>query len=126
MNTRRHGLSIGLERSGEVFFLTFKPVGKLTHEDYKVINPMIDQALKGIKAPHILALVDATEFDGWELRAAWDDFKLGLKHGNSIDKLAIYGDRKWQHKMAHIADWFMCGNARFFDEAEAAISWLKS
>lgn len=42
MNTKRHGLSIGMERSGINFFLTLKASGKLTHEDYDAITPMID------------------------------------------------------------------------------------
>jgi len=126
MAIMRHGLSIGLERTGPDFVLTLKPVGKLTHDDYKKINPMIDEALKGVKDPHIYALVDATEFQGWELRAAWDDFKLGLKHGNAFDKLAIVGDQHWHEKMAHIADWFMCGNVKFFEEVDEALPWLKT
>lgn len=126
MTLQRHGISIGLERTDNDFVLSLKPVGKLTHDDYTMINPMIDEALNGIKEPHVRAFVDASEFEGWELRAAWDDFKLGLKHGNAFEKLAIYGDKHWQEKMAHIADWFMCGNARYFDNPDEAIAWLKS
>jgi len=29
-----------------------------------------------------------TELQGWELRAAWDDFKIGLKHGGDFEKVA--------------------------------------
>jgi len=94
MSIKRHGLSIGLERVDDDFFLILKPVGKLTHADYEIINPMIDDALKGLDKPHVRALVDASEFDGCELRAAWDDFRLGLKHGNAFEKLAIVGERK--------------------------------
>ncbi|MDG2125216.1 MAG: STAS/SEC14 domain-containing protein [Verrucomicrobiales bacterium] len=34
MTQSRHGISIGIERVGEDFFLSFKAVGKLTHADY--------------------------------------------------------------------------------------------
>ena len=34
----RHGLSIGIERVDNNFFLSLKAVGKLTHEDYKKIK----------------------------------------------------------------------------------------
>ena len=96
MSTDRHGLSIGIERSGNNFFLSLKAVGTLTHADYEVIRPLIDSALATVKQPSVDVLVDGTELDGWELRAAWDDFKLGLKHNNEFKKVAIFGNKKWQ------------------------------
>jgi len=126
MSIQRHGISVGLERADSDFYMTLKPVGKLTHDDYQAITPMIDDALQGIKTPQVRVLVDATDFDGWELRAAWDDFKLGLKHGNAFEKMALVGDRRWQEKMAKIAGWFMSGESRYFDNVGDAIAWLKT
>ena len=42
---KKHGLAIGLERTGTTFYLTMKIVGKLTHEDYKTLTPLIDRLL---------------------------------------------------------------------------------
>jgi len=42
MSIKRHGLSIGIERSGSDVFLSLKAIGKLTHKDYETITPMID------------------------------------------------------------------------------------
>ena len=95
MSIERHGLSIGIEQVGDQIFLALKAIGKLTHEDYETITPMIDSALSAVKQPHVKVLIDATELEGWEPRAAWDDFKLGLKHGNEFDKIAMNGcDRR--------------------------------
>ena len=94
MTTSRHGLSIGIERINSSFFLKLKATGKLTHEDYKIIDPLIDAALYGIKQPKIKVLIDGTDLEGWEFQAAWDDFKLGLKHNNEFEKIAIYGNKK--------------------------------
>jgi hypothetical protein len=80
MSIARHGLSIGIERADTEFYLSLKAIGKLTDEDYEVITPMIDSAIEGIKQPSIKALIDFTEMEGWEPRAGWDDFKLGLRH----------------------------------------------
>ncbi len=121
----RHGLSIGIERVGDEFFLSLKAVGTLTHADYEVINPLIDSALAGISTPKIKALVDGTELDGWELRAAWDDFQLGLKHGSEFDKIAIYGNKKWQEYTAKIGSWFISGDVKFFQDYDAALQWLQ-
>ena len=124
MSIVRHGLSIGIERSGSTFFLSLKAVGKLTHEDYETITPMIDSALNAVKEPQVKALIDGTEMEGWELRAAWDDFKLGLKHGNEFVKIAIYGNKNWQEITAKIGAWFISGEVKYFESEEAALVWL--
>lgn len=125
MNITRHGLSIGIERVGNEFFLSLKATGKLTHEDYQKINPMIDSALEGVRDPEIKAFIDGSELQGWELRAAWDDFKLGLKHGNEFSKIAIYGNEKWQEYTAKIGSWFISGEVKFFRDPDQAIVWLQ-
>lgn len=96
MSITRHGLSIGIDRVGDKFFLSLTAVGKLTHADYETITPIIDSALDGVHEPKVKVLVDGTEMEGWETRAAWDDFKLGLKHGSEFEKVAIYGNKHWQ------------------------------
>lgn len=124
MELKRHGLSIGLERSGEKFFLSLKVSGKLTHEDYESMMPMLDAALANIKTPKVNAFIDAVELEGWEARAVWDDFKLGLKHGNEFDKIAIYGYKKWQALAARLSSWFISGEVKFFEDPKAALQWL--
>ena len=124
MSLSRHGLSIGMERIGDDFFLTLKVAGKLTHADYQIITPMIDSALEGVSLPKIKVLVDAFELDGWELRAAWDDLKLGVKHGKEFEKIAILGDSKWQEYMAKIGSWFISGEIMHFHDAKEALNWL--
>jgi len=124
MKYSRHGLSIGIERVNGSFFLTLRAVGKLKHEDYEVINPMIDSALEGVKDPKIRALIDGSEFEGWELRAAWDDFRMGLKHGSQFEKIAIFGDSKWQEMAAKVGSWFVSGEVKYFEECDDALDWL--
>ncbi|MFA3790882.1 STAS/SEC14 domain-containing protein [Aliiglaciecola sp. SL4] len=124
MSFKKHGLSIGIERVGKTFFLSMQAVGKLTHEDYEIITPLIDGALAQVKEPKVNAFIDATELEGWELRAAWDDFKLGLKHNNEFQKIAIYGNQKWQQHAAKLGSWFISGEIKFFDDAQAAMEWL--
>jgi len=126
MKTFRHGISVGIERVGSDFFMTFTAVGKLTHADYKVITPMIDSALEGIKEPKIKVLVDLTQFEGWELKAAWDDFKIGLKHGNKFVRMAMLGNKPWQAWMSKVAGWFIAGEVEYFEEEAAAIAWLQA
>jgi len=125
MTTSRHGLSIGIERINSSFFLKLKATGKLTHEDYKIIDPLIDAALYGIKQPKIKVLIDGTDLEGWEFQAAWDDFKLGLKHNNEFEKIAIYGNKNWQEISVKIGSWFMSGEIKYFENCDDALDWLE-
>ena len=120
----RHGLSIGSERTGDELFLSLKATGKLTHQDYESITPLLESALAAVKHPHVKMFIDASEFQGWEARAAWDDFKIGLRHNNEFQKVAILGHKSWQETAAKIGNWIISGEARFFEDEEAAMSWL--
>jgi SpoIIAA-like len=124
MKNQRHGLSIGIEQTGDKVFLVLKATGKLTHDDYKLINPLIDSALDAVQDPLVNVLFDGTDLEGWELRAAWDDFRLGLKHGNQFNKIAIYGNKRWQQMAAKIGSWFISGEAKFFTDIDEALEWL--
>ena len=125
MSVKRHGLSIGIERTDNDFFLSLKAIGKLTHDDYQTITPMIESALEGVDHPKIKAIFDGTELEGWELRAAWDDFKIGLKHGSEFEKIAIYGNRRWQEISAKVGSWFMSGEVKYFENRDDAFAWLE-
>ena len=120
----RHGLSLGIERTGQQFYVTLKAVGKLTHDDYSKMTPMLDAALGAVSSPSVNMLIDAAELDGWELRAAWDDFKLGLKHGNQFEKVAIVGNKRWQDLVAKLGSWFIACEVRAFTNMTDALAWL--
>jgi SpoIIAA-like len=124
-HTKRHGLSIGIERINDRFFLTLRVVGKLTHKDYGAISPMIESALEGIKEAKIKVFIDASELEGWEMRAAWDDFKLGVKHGKEFEKIALLGNKRWQELATKISSWFISGELKYFEDAKEALNWLE-
>ena len=125
MSVKRHGLSIGIETTDDNFFLSLKAIRKLTHDNYETITPMIESALEGVDHPKIKAIFDGTELEGWELRAAWDDFKIGLKHGNEFEKIAIYGNKRWQEMGAKVGSWFMSGEVKYFENRDDAFAWLE-
>lgn len=125
MKRYRHGLTIGIERVEDNFYLTIKAIGKLTHEDYEKITPMLESALEGITKPKIKAFIDCKELEGWELEAAWDDFKLGLKHGNEFEKIAILNGKDWIKLGSKIASWFIAGEIKNFENEDEAFKWLE-
>lgn len=121
----RHGFSIGIERFSSKIYLSMKAYGRLTHADYEKIMPLLNAALTGIPEHSVDVLLDVTEFEGWELRAAWDDLKLGLTHGSEFRKIALFGNRNWQAWAAKVAGWFISGETRYFEQREAAMAWLQ-
>lgn len=126
MNANRHGITVGVERIGDDdFFLTFKAVGTLTHQDYQQMVPVLESAIAGVEDPDIYALCDITELEGWEARAMWDDLKLGLKHGKHFEKMAVVGNSTTQERLIKIADWFTPVDMKFFVTQFDAIAWLK-
>lgn len=126
MTTIRHGISIGIERIGEEFFMTLSVIGKLTHEDYETITPMIDAALEGFKQPKVKLFVDVTKLEGWELRAAWDDLKIGLKHGSKFERAAMLGNKSWHEWAVKVGGWFTSAEVKYFEDEAAALDWLQS
>lgn len=129
MTKEIHDLSIGIERINEQIFLTLTAQGTLTHQDYEIITPMIDAALaptsSSEKCPEVIALIDITKLKGWEIRAAWDDLKIGLKHGKEFKKIAIVGNKGWQELSASIGGWFISGEMAFYFNHQEALKWLK-
>jgi len=118
-------MDINIEPKGSVLNVTLKATGKLTHGDYEVMVPMMDQAIKSMPNVKVNMLLDATEFEGWELEAAWDDFKFGMEYKDIFVKIAIVGTEKWQSYMAKMGDWFMDGEVKFFYDLAEAQEWTK-
>ena len=124
MTIREHGLSFGITRINDRFYMKMKVVGKLSHEDYETMVPMLEDAIKDVKEPKIKALLDICDFEGWELRAAWDDLKLGLKHGKEFEKIAVIGNQNWESIAATIANWFTGSELKYFEDYEDALEWI--
>lgn len=124
MEVNKHGLSVGIDRIDNNLFFRMKLVGMLTHEDYETIIPMLESAIAGISEPRIQVLVDLTELQGWELRAAWDDFKLGITYGSKFSRIAVIGNRPWEKIASRVGSWFTSGEVEYFETEAAAMHWL--
>lgn len=124
MSITEHGISIGINRVNEFFFMKIKINGTLTHEDYERMIPIFKSSIEGVTEPDIRVLIDATEFNGWELRAAWDDFKFGMEFRQSFSKIAIVGTSTVEKYAVKIGSWFVNGEMKFFKSLDNAYEWL--
>ncbi len=123
MKQNTEGISVGIVRVNNEFFLKIVPHGKLTHKDYEMMVPLIENSLLGVKEPKINALIDAREFEGWDIKAAWDDLKFGLKHSKEFQKIAIVGEKKYEY-IAKISNWFISGEVKYFPDLDSALEWI--
>ena len=103
----------------------FKLSGKLHDEDYKSFVPTVESFLAGEGKARLF--VQFEDFHGWDLHAAWDDLKFGLKHYSDIERIAMVGDRKWEKWMASFCKPFTHAKVKYFDrsEVDAAWKWLQ-
>ncbi|MCO1332808.1 STAS/SEC14 domain-containing protein [Microbulbifer sp. OS29] len=85
---------------------------------------MLTSAIAKVDHPKIDVLMDAQELQGWEPRAAWDDFKLGLEHGRQFNKIAVLSDKRWMKVAGKVGSWFIGGDYRTFDTKSTALAWL--
>jgi universal stress protein A len=98
--------------------------GKLTDDDYKTFLPKLDELIS--KEGPISVYVDMEDFEGWETKAAWDDFKFGMDHDIDFQRIAIVGDKKWIEWMIRLSNIFFSADMRCFSTAEKqrAMDWL--
>jgi len=122
--SQAHGISLGVERIGTQVYLAGKAVGTLTHDDYQVVTPFLESVFSNLEQDRVRMLFDIREFSGWEMRAAWDDLRIGLKHGKAFERIAIVGQGSAQERMTKVANWFTSGEVRYFEQTDAALTWL--
>ncbi|WP_434761632.1 STAS/SEC14 domain-containing protein [Vibrio fortis] len=124
MTNDRHGISVGVERIDHEYVLMFKATGHLTHQDYLALTPKLESALKTVGSENIKMVADIKELNGWDVRAAWDDLKLGIKLRTNLGKVAIYGDKGWQELASKVGSLFIAGEVKQFTEYDDAIDWV--
>ena len=115
-------IQLNEENGGKI--LVVHVSGKLAKADYAHFVPEFERLVR--LHGKLRLLFDMTDFHGWDAGAAWEDAKFGLKHFADIDRLAMVGDKKWQHGMAIFGKPFTKATVRYFDQADAAEArkWL--
>jgi hypothetical protein len=89
------GASIKKDQSG---IWVVQISGALRKEEMDAIQADGVQGMAPHETARVLVLVDA-DFSGWVGSEVWNDMTFFVKHGDSITKIAIVGDRKWESRM---------------------------
>ena len=108
-------------QTGSTQIIGFKLSGKLHDEDYRTFVPAVDAALaEGAKAR---LFVEFSDFQGWDLHAAWDDIQFAAAHYSTFDRIAMVGDQVWEEWMARLCKPFTQATVRYFNASEADTAW---
>lgn len=105
--------------------VAFRLRGKLSHADYQTFLPRLESLID--EHGPLSVLLELEDFHGWDLAAAWDDFRFGMAHPNDFARIAMVGHGHLQHWMARMAKPFVHGEVRFFEreDLDAAWDWLR-
>lgn len=101
--------------------VAFRFSGKLSHADYQAFLPRLEELIK--EHGRISVLLELVDFHGWDLSAAWDDFRFGVEHADDFERIAIVGKGGLQKWMALMAKPFTSGEVRFFEQEELGAAW---
>ena len=115
-------IQLNEENGGKVLILHIS--GKLVKADYEHFVNEFERLIR--QHGKLRVLFDMGGLHGWDAGAAWEDIKFDIKHFADIERLAMVGDKKWQHGMAMFFKPFTKAIIRYFDHAEAteARKWL--
>ncbi|MFZ0358925.1 MAG: STAS/SEC14 domain-containing protein [Terriglobales bacterium] len=99
--------------------------GKLVKADYERCVPELERLIR--QRGKLRLLFEMTDFHGWEAGALWDEIKLDTKLFADIERIAMVGDKKWEHGVATFYKPFTRATIRYFDQANAAEArkWLR-
>jgi len=106
--------------------LGFKISGDVTGDDYdNVLTPAVDKAIEKYDRIRFLAQV-GPDFERYSLDAIWDDTKLGLRHWNGFERMAMVTDVGWVQMAVKAMAFMMPCPVQLFaiSELDDAKRWL--
>ena len=103
--------------------------GRVTKSDYDaVLVPAVLNALRTHDKVRLYYETDA-DFAGFDLGAAWEDFKIGMQHFTRWDRVAVVTDIEWIKHMTRFFGFLMPGTmVKLFSRSDAtqARDWIRA
>lgn len=100
--------------------------GQVTKKDYEeILIPAVEAAFQ--KHENVSFYCElGPQFSGIEAGAAWEDFKVGVRHFLHWDRMVVVTDVEWIRRTINGFGIFMPGELRVFpvSEAAAARAWV--
>ena len=103
--------------------LGFTVSGDIAKADYEALTPTVEAAVEQHGTVNLL--LDLTDFH-WEKVSAWGaDLHFGHQYHDKIARLAIVGNKRWEEHLAHICAPWYAKEAKYFEDADDAWTWLE-
>ncbi|MGA9478523.1 MAG: STAS/SEC14 domain-containing protein [Desulfobacterales bacterium] len=118
-----HQIQLEEASAGKIVTLKFKK--KIDKEDFDEFVPRIEGLMEG--GAKIRLVVELLDFEGWTAGALWEDTKFATRHLNSIDRLAVVGDVRWEMGVTVFVKPFTSADVRYFDikDIDKARQWVR-
>jgi hypothetical protein len=117
-------MPIGMQMEDGGKFLVIALSGTVVKDDY---TPLVSEFTR-LAAEHskIRVLLDMIRFHGWDASGLWQEIKFDLKYLDSLERLAVVGEARWQHAIASFTRPLTPAEVRYFDGAQIdeARAWL--
>ncbi len=111
-------MAVALNEHMDGKLLEMELSGKLSRNDYRQFVPEVDRQIQ--RCGKVRMLVRMHDFHGWGMGALWEDTKFAFRHFRDIERLAVVGERPWEHGMAVFCRPFTRARIRYFDRSKAA------
>jgi SpoIIAA-like len=103
--------------------------GRVTKSDYDaVLVPAVLNALRTHDKVRLYYETD-TDFAGFDLGAAWEDFKIGMKHFTRWDRVAVVTDIEWIKHVTRFFGFLMPATmVKLFSRSDATLArdWIRA
>ena len=90
----------------------------MTQADYEELIPGMERVIARHGSMRLLFVME--NFHGWEVGAAWDDFRFGTTHASKVERVAMVGEKTWQKWMAKLCSYFVPSAVKYFDHSQVA------
>lgn len=104
-----------------------RATGTLHDRDYRELLPMLEGLFTEHGTLRVLFYADPG-FEGWDLKAAWDDAALGFGHASDFERMAIVGAPDWVEWCVKLCAFLFKGEVRLYaaDDLDSAWVWLEA
>ena len=96
--------------------------GRLGGDECKLLAARIEALIEEHKSVRLL--LDVSECDHVDPTAAWEEFVMGVKHWNDLERIAIVGGAKWSQVATGTLNRLAYGEAEHFSKDELLGAWV--
>lgn len=102
-----------------------KVEGKLTEEEYELLNEYLEQLWR--EEGPINFLCDMAGFPGVHSQALWEELIRHLRNVRDYPKIAVVGDRAWLENGVNVFEPWLKTQVKYFtpDQIDEAWLWVK-